>query len=470
MEEKKLENVVVVNSKVPIEGGELEISIDTDTVNKYDRFTRNQKRLYLFIVTVACFLSPISTTMFLPAVPDIAEQFNTTGSTINVSNAVYCIVMAISPLVVGTLCKSYGKRYMSLVCSLGYSIASYIVSQSQNLAMFFIFRAFMAIFGTAYFSIGSMIVADIYIPEERGTASGLLMIGAQAGLAVAAVVGGIITHYSKWNTIFLLLGSMGAFVFIISFFFLKETSVRVELFEYRKETGKKFKFFTFNPLGPVILTRFLPVFISSFAPGVILYSMFSLLVPITYVIKDNLHIESTILISLFYLAPGSGFIVGCILGGWYSDYTVRTHIIKRGRRIPEDRLSAGLVFLGFFSPVSMLVYGWSLDKNVGGIALPVVMMFIHGVSQCMALPNVNSYSIDASPQIAPDWIANSFFLRFLFSAVANGTVLVQINTIGIGWTCTITALILWLGFSTTAILFLWGEKMRNKLFPQFQDQ
>lgn len=465
-------NEIVVTAKDTLDAVELDNSLDnpSDTINKYDRFTRNQKRLYLFIVTVACFLSPISTTMFLPAVPEIAAQFHTTGTTINISNAVYCVVMAISPLIVGTLCKSYGKRYMSLVCSLGYSIASYVVSQSQNLTMFFIFRAFMAIFGTAYFSIGSMIVADIYIPEERGTASGLLMLGAQAGLAIAAVFGGIITHYSKWNTIFLLLGSMGAFVFILSFMFLKETSVTVELFEYRKETGKKFKFFTFNPFRPVILTRFLPVFLSCFAPGVILYNMFCLLVPITYVIKGNLHIESTILISLFYLAPGTGFVIGSILGGWYSDYTVRKFKKMRGRRIPEDRLSASLIFLGFFSPISILIYGWSLEKDLGGIALPVIMMFINGISQCMAIPNVNSYSIDASPQIAPDWIANSFFLRFLFSAVANGTVLVQINTIGIGWTCTITAFILWLGFTTTGILFLWGEKLRNRLFPQFQDQ
>ena len=45
------------------------------------------------------FLSPLSSLAFLPAIPEMAKEYNTTGEIINVSSAVYCVFMSLSPFV-----------------------------------------------------------------------------------------------------------------------------------------------------------------------------------------------------------------------------------------------------------------------------------------------------------------------------------------------------------------------------------
>ena len=42
----------------------------------------------------------------------------------------------------------------------------------------------------------------------------------------------------------------------------------------------------------------------------------------------------------------------------------------------------------------MLIYGWSVEKRVGGIALPVIMMFLQGVAQLFCFPSLNTYCLD----------------------------------------------------------------------------
>ena len=72
-------------------------------------------------------------------------------------------------------------------------------------------------------------------------------------------------------------------------------------------------------------------------------------------------------------------LLGTFGGGRWADYTVRRWIKKRnGERIPEDRLRSSLVAMGIVIPAAMLIYGWSIEKEVGGVPLPVIFLFIQG--------------------------------------------------------------------------------------------
>lgn len=448
-------------TKNGIDSGGTKPKDDDSDDSQFDRFSNTEKRLYLVIVSVACFLSPISTTMFLPAIPHIAEEFNTNGTTITSSNAVYCVFMAISSCITSPCTRNYGRRLTTVVCTFGYTVSAFIVSQSQNVPMFYVFRACMALFGTPFFSVSATIIADIYSPQQRGKSMAYILIGTQGGLAIAAVIGGIVVHFVKWRVVFLIQGGMGCVVFLLSFFFLKETGVNVSLMNYRQETGKKFKFYAINPIGTITISKHLIVLLGAFMPSTILYGMFALLTPITYVMQDAFSIDSTIIIALFYLAPGGGFLLGATLGGRWSDHIVKSYMKKRGIRIPEDRLRACWYFLAFGLPISILLYGWSLEKQFGGIAFPVVMMVINGFCQCMCLPSLNSYNIDSMPGRVPDAVANSYVFRFLFSAIANGTILPQIEALGIGWTCTITSFILAAGGCSCVVLIMIGGRLRS---------
>jgi hypothetical protein len=80
---------------------------------KYQRFTSRRKHFIVFILAFSGFLSPISSTTVLSAIPEVAETFQTTSSIINISNALYLAFMGICPLIFGPLSSIYGRRWVS---------------------------------------------------------------------------------------------------------------------------------------------------------------------------------------------------------------------------------------------------------------------------------------------------------------------------------------------------------------------
>jgi MFS family permease len=122
--------------------------------------------------------------------------------------------------------------------------------------------------------------------------------------------------------------------------------------------------------------------------------MYSLLTPIRYVLNPRFQLTSPLQSGLFYIAPGCGYLFGTFFGGRYADRIVKKYIQKRGHRVAEDRLRSCIVFLGGVIPACMIIYGWSVEKAVGGVALPVLMMFLQGVAQLFCFPSLNTYCLD----------------------------------------------------------------------------
>jgi hypothetical protein len=84
---------------------------------QYLRFSPTRKVIIVTILSACSFLSPISSTMILPAIPEVAETFNTTGSVINASNAVFILTMGLSSTFWGTFSQIYGRRPVSYLFS-----------------------------------------------------------------------------------------------------------------------------------------------------------------------------------------------------------------------------------------------------------------------------------------------------------------------------------------------------------------
>ena len=78
--------------------------------SQYARFSPRRKVLITVVCSVCSFLSPISSTTILSAIPEVAAEYNTSGSIINISNALYLIFMGLSPAAYGPLSQLYGRR------------------------------------------------------------------------------------------------------------------------------------------------------------------------------------------------------------------------------------------------------------------------------------------------------------------------------------------------------------------------
>lgn len=202
------------------------------------------------------------------------------------------------------------------------------------------------------------------------------------------------------------------------------------------------------------------------------------------IINPRFHLSTPLVSGLFYIAPGVGFICGSIVGGQLSDRTVKRYIVKRdGVRIPKDRLNSGLVGLLFILPASMLIFGWTLQKGVGGLALLIVSAFWIGVGLVSNSPkhyafitiqgsnesfhrwapstpstrtqlvsgfmsllashlsfSADWYLKEVSPTHRSEVIGAKYIMQYLFSAASTAAVIPLIHAIGVGAVFTICML------------------------------
>jgi hypothetical protein len=85
---------------------------DSDEI--YNRFSDRRKTIIVAVVSFCSFLAPISSTTVLSAVPEVAAEFGTDGSIINVSNALYMLFMGLSPCFYGPFGNIYGRKWVGL--------------------------------------------------------------------------------------------------------------------------------------------------------------------------------------------------------------------------------------------------------------------------------------------------------------------------------------------------------------------
>jgi len=108
----------------------------------------------------------------------------------------------------------------------------------------------------------------------------------------------------------------------------------------------------------------------------------------------------------------------------------------------------------------MLIYGWSVEKRVGGIALPVVMMFLQGVAQLFCFPSLNTYCLDVMQGRSAEVVAGNYFMRYMFAAAGSAACLPAVRAIGVGWFSTISAGFLVAGAGATWLTAVKGRDWR----------
>jgi hypothetical protein len=154
------------------------------------------------------------------------------------------------------------------------------------------------------------------------------------------------------------------------------------------------------------------------------------------------------------------------MGGRWADHTVKKWIRKRGGvRVPEDRLKSCLLFLGGVIPGCILIYGWTIEKAVGGIPVPVLAMFFQGVAQLFCFPSLNTYSLDVmqSSGRSAEVVAGSYMFRYFFGALGSGLVLPAVEAMGVGWFSTISALFLFCSGVGVWLTTVFGDQWRDKI-------
>ncbi|KAK2055986.1 MFS general substrate transporter [Colletotrichum caudatum] len=321
--------------------------------------------------------------------------------------------------------------------------------------------------GTSFLVTGPAVIGDLYHPTERATAIGWFLSGTLVGPTIGPVLGGIIVTYTSWRIIFWLQTGLAGVGLGGALFLMPETLRELKSAELKElPIGRKVSVLwgMTNPFRVIRLFQFANLILVGIASGSLVWNMYGMLTPIRYVLNPRFSLSSPAESGLFYLAPGCGYVAGTLVGGRYADYTVRRWISKReGRRISEDRLRSCLPFLGAALPGCMLIYGWTVQQRVGGIAVPVIFMFLGGVSQLFCFPSLNTYCLDVMQGRSAEVVAGNSMIRYLFGAAGSAVVLPAIKKIGVGWFSTISAGFMVIGALGVWAVAIWGRSWRKRM-------
>lgn len=177
--------------------------------------------MLLFLVIISAF-PPLTTDLYLPAMPQMVEIFDTTQSMINLTLSVYFITYAMGLLFWGPLSEKYGRKPILLIGNGLFILGSLLCSFAPNVESLIAWRVLQAFGGSAVTIVATAIVKDLYEGREREVIMGTIMSLVIIAPMVAPVLGAFLLKVSTWNVLFLVLALFGVIATIFSLCF-KET-------------------------------------------------------------------------------------------------------------------------------------------------------------------------------------------------------------------------------------------------------
>ncbi|KAF4980539.1 hypothetical protein FZEAL_3474 [Fusarium zealandicum] len=379
------------------------------------------------ILFVVCWM-PLPTTFWstaiMPATIEVASDFGIEATTINTVNAGVFVAQAVSGLIWLPISTIIGRRSTYLVANTVLCLCSIGCAVAPNLAGFSALWILGGTTGPFFLVAGQTIIADIFEPATP-------------------LIGSIIATFASWRVIYGVEAGMCLFGLILAFFFIPRAS-EVEdpkVAEAIRPRTREEILQALNPMNVFCQFRYPRVLLTNITCGLLAFNQFAILSSVRRVINPRFNLTSPLESGLFYLAPGAGFLIGSTIGGKLSDQTVKRYLRKRnGLRLPEDRLNSSLPVILFILPLATLLYGWSVQQRIGGMALPIVSSFVQGFGLMASFSGLNTYTAESRPVHRTAVITGKYVIQYSFGAGSVGGAVPMINAVGVGWAFTVTAL------------------------------
>ncbi|MDO9540649.1 MAG: MFS transporter [Methanocalculus sp.] len=167
--------------------------------------TRSWLRIILIISTLGSFLTPFIGSMVNLALPQIAVEFSADAILIGWIPTIYLLSSAMFLIPLGKISDIYGRKKVFISGIVIIGVSSFLIPFSPSFLVLIALRGIQGIGSACIFGTSVAIVSSVFPREERGRALGINVTGVYAGLSLGPVIGGFLTHYLGWRSIFLIL-------------------------------------------------------------------------------------------------------------------------------------------------------------------------------------------------------------------------------------------------------------------------
>lgn len=156
----------------------------------------------LLLLSLLAAFPPISTDMYLPALPWLQSAWGAELATINLTLVLFFVCFSVSLLVYGPVSDSHGRRPLLLIGIAVYILGSLLCGFSQGVGHLIAFRILQALGAASGSALCMAIAKDLFLARERQKL--LAHLGVVVALApmLAPVLGGWVLQWLGWRWIF----------------------------------------------------------------------------------------------------------------------------------------------------------------------------------------------------------------------------------------------------------------------------
>ena len=320
----------------------------------------NYKWITLSNTTIGTLMASLDRNIVLIALPTIALDLHTSFFTLVWIVLVYWLVTASVLLNFGRLSDMFGRVKLYNMGFALFTLGSGLCSISQTGEQLILFRIIQALGAAFLFSNSAAIITDTFAENERAKALGLNQTSIVVGSVIGLVLGGFLTSYLGWRSIFWVNLPIGIFATIWSYAKLRELGViRMEKIDWLGNT-------TFaGGLSMILLGITLATFKIINPYEIFLSIIGGLALLVLFIIIEKKVSRPMFDLSLFKIRLFTGGNIAIFLNALARGaFTLIMSFYLQGPSMKLNSLDAGIylipvsIALAVFAPVS----GWLYDK------------------------------------------------------------------------------------------------------------
>lgn len=179
------------------------------------------KTVILLIATLASFLTPFMGTSINIALPTIANELAVNAILLSWITTAFFLTSAMFSVPFGRIADIYGMKKIFTYGIIILTISSFLAAISPSAEFLIITRVIQGIGSAMIFVTGIAIITSVFPPRERGKAIGVSISAVYLGLVMGPVLGGFLTQYLGWRSIFYLIVPLGLLVIGLVFWKMK---------------------------------------------------------------------------------------------------------------------------------------------------------------------------------------------------------------------------------------------------------
>lgn len=175
-----------------------------DTDKSVSAVFPSSRRLILYLIIVTSFINPFLGAAINIALPSISEEFEMGAVGMSWIAMAFLLSSAVFLVPLGKLADIRGRKKVFLLGNLLIGASSILCALAWSGGLLIAFRAMQGIGSAMVFGTGVAIISSVYPTKERGKAIGFTVTAVYVGLSLAPFLGGLLTQYLGWRSIFYL--------------------------------------------------------------------------------------------------------------------------------------------------------------------------------------------------------------------------------------------------------------------------